>query len=209
MSIALPVPRLEAASEAYAPWEEPLCDPAPKLGVVAFQRFVLRELGGGDFGISRACGVGQPSHHHEGRAWDWALDVGKPVDVARADAMIAWLSKPGPDGPDEMARRAGVVSVIWNKQVWHPGQWDGFRPYDGYDAAGVCTKAPCAHPHTDHMHLSFSRAAAAGQTSFMRWLLNGGAGTLPGLDEPTSGVPTWAWLVGGVAIGASLLRFVR
>ena len=33
---------------------------------------------GSDGGIVRACAIGAPSEHKEGRAWDWMLDVRDP-----------------------------------------------------------------------------------------------------------------------------------
>jgi hypothetical protein len=54
-----------------------------------------------------------------------------------------------------MARRLGVMYIIWNGRIW--GSYraaEGWRSYGG------------ANPHTDHVHFSFSRAGALKQTSY-------------------------------------------
>jgi hypothetical protein len=140
--------------EGYAAHEAASsCDPDPKPGVRAFRAFVLARFGGGDLGISRDCAIGGPSEHHEGRAWDWGTTPG-PESLA----FLSWLL--GPDAatgePHGVARRAGVMYAIFNHHIWRAYGARTWEPYSG------------PNPHTDHVHLSFSRAGAAGQTSFYR-----------------------------------------
>lgn len=126
-----------------------ICDPTPKPGVRKFRDFVLRTFGGADLGIVRACTgatLEKQDEHMGGRAWDW----GTTPDSPEAAAFLSWLL--GNDA--EMARRAGVMYVIFDRQIWRaygPREW---QAYTG------------PSPHTDHVHLSFSRAGAAGETSF-------------------------------------------
>lgn len=125
------------------------CADTPGPGVEAFRDYVVSRFGGESLGIMRGCGVGGPSLHHEGRAWDWGT-VRRPADV---DAMIAWLMGNGPDGkPHYWLRRLGVVSVIWNRRIWSTTR-KRWRPYTGAD------------PHTTHVHFGFSQRAADGLTS--------------------------------------------
>jgi hypothetical protein len=141
------------------------CDPTPKPGVLMFRKWALEKWGekpGSPQNIVRDCAIGpnseHPSEHHEGRAWDMmtnSLEHGQSV----VDALTA--ADPVTGEPDALARRAGIMYMIWNKQMWraypHAGRPSGdWQPYTGGEAAS---------PHTDHVHFSFSRAGAAGDTS--------------------------------------------
>lgn len=143
-----PLPDLEPQTD---------CDPTPKPGVLAFRDLVLTTYPGtGSDGIVRACDLGAASEHKEGRAWDWALSSGDDRDRARARTFIAWLL--GSDGAGHraaMARRLGVMYVIWDGRIWSAARSaEGWRPYTGPE------------PHRDHVHFSFTRAGARGTTSY-------------------------------------------
>jgi hypothetical protein len=158
--ISLPqVPALSEPPEPYAPSTKPIgCDPVAKPGVVAFSEWVMSLLGGSNGGITRGCTIGRPSYHHIGSAWDWMVDAFSADDRVRADQLIEWLLSPDPDGNEHaMARRSGLVYMIWDGSIW--GTWNrGWSPYGG------------ENPHTDHVHFSFSEDGAAGRTSFFRWI---------------------------------------
>lgn len=136
------------------------CSPTPKPGVLAFRRWALDKWGerpGSPQNISRECSD-DPSEHSEGRAWDLMTN-----SIAHGDEIVDALLAPDPETgePDALARRAGIMYLIWNKKMWraypHAGQPSGsWAPYSG------------ASPHTDHVHISFSRAGAAGETSLYR-----------------------------------------
>lgn len=130
------------------------CDPTPKPGVVKFRAWVLRELGGRDGGISRACKTPPVSPHEEGRAWDWF-----PPNRATADAFISCLL--GERG--ELARRAGLRNIIYWGRTWNAGRMaaggDGWAPYKH---AG--SPDPTA-AHREHVHFAFSWDGARGLTS--------------------------------------------
>ncbi len=127
------------------------CDPVAKPGVLAFREWALARWGqrdGSPQNIVRACAE-KPDEHQEGRAWD-LMTTGLEHGQKIVDELTA------NDG--ELARRAGIMYLIWNREMWraypHAGMASGsWAPYSG------------ASPHTDHIHFSFSRAGAAGQTS--------------------------------------------
>jgi hypothetical protein len=119
-------------------------------GTIALRNLVLRTYGpGSDAGAIRSCAVGGQSEHKEGRAWDWAVNVGDPQERRVAADFLAWLT--ARDGA--MARRLGVMYVIYNRKIWS-GWRDGWENYTGYS------------PHTDHVHISLSWNGARGHTSF-------------------------------------------
>ena len=146
------------AIEAFAPYQGPTaCDPVARPGVVAFRTLVLAAYPGtGDAGIVRACTVGGASEHKEGRAWDWRVSASNPAHVAQVDDLMQWLLAPDELGNHAaMARRMGVMYVIWDSRIWKSYQASrGWQPYSG------------ANPHTDHVHLSFSWAGALAATSY-------------------------------------------
>jgi hypothetical protein len=198
--MSLPYPSFASAPEPYADRSAPSgCESEPGAGVVMFRDFVLAELGGSDLGVMRACSLGPPSHHHEGRAWDWGLDAGKEADRARAEALINWLLAPDDAGePDAMLRRSGIDYLIWNKRIWTSStrQW---TPYDGFDAAGECAATGgCRNPHTDHVHISFGWPGARGETSFYDWLRTGPDEPFPRVPNAPVPVPAPTERPGGV-----------
>ena len=142
---------------AYEPQQ--VCSPSPKPGTVGFHDLVLRTYpGSSDFGISRDCGRGGRSEHKEGRAWDWGVHVDRPAQKQAAAEVIGWLLATDEYGHQfAMARRLGVMYVIFNGHIW--SAYDaaaGWRPYTGPNA------------HTDHVHISFDVDGGQGATSFWR-----------------------------------------
>jgi hypothetical protein len=107
-------------------------------------------------GISRDCSIGGRSEHKEGRAFDWMLSVNRPKERAVAEQFITWLLDEGPNGEAAyIARRLGVMYVIWNGRIWSADHsWLGWLRYRG------------PNPHTDHIHISLTWSGALKRTSF-------------------------------------------
>ncbi len=144
------------------------CSPGAKPGVVAFQSMVLEAYPGTGAGsIGRDCSVGGQSEHKEGRAWDWGVNAGVPSQKKAADDLIKWLTAEDEYGNDgAMARRLGIMYLIWNRKIWFP--WDGWDVYCE-ERKGACRDPhdnDVRHPHTDHVHFSFTWEGARKQTSF-------------------------------------------
>lgn len=144
------------------------CSPYAKPGVVSFQRLVLAAYPGTGAGsISRDCSVGGTSEHKEGRAWDWGVNVANASQRAAADDLLAWLAAEDAYGNRAaMGRRLGVMYAIWNKRIWFPGS--GWRTYC-VDRNGACRDpedGDVRHPHTDHVHFSFTWDGARKRTTY-------------------------------------------
>lgn len=140
---------------AYEPQDR--CLPGARPAVAAFAQLLEQAYPQGrDLGITRACDAGSRSEHKEGRAYDWGVRVDVPAQRMAAEELVAWLLATDEHGNDfAMARRLGVMYVIWDGHIWSAGAArDGWRVYRG------------PSPHTDHVHLSFSWAGAIGATSF-------------------------------------------
>ena len=165
-------PNFGPAIDDYADYDgASKCDPDPEPGVVAFQRLVLNAYPGTGAGnISRSCSGGQAtSEHNEGRAWDWGVNVSNVSQRRDAEDLIDWLLDKDRFGNDDaMARRVGLMYMIWNRRIWFTGGgWSTycvqrrngcFDPDDGGER----------HPHTDHVHFSFSHAGARKATTFFK-----------------------------------------
>ncbi len=149
-----PNKNFSAAIDPYARYDgQKKCDPTPKPGVVAFKNFVLSIYPcTGSYGISRSCNVGGRSEHKEGRAWDWKLKYPHPA----ATNFLKWLLDTDSQGNKHaMARRFGIMYMIWNKKIWKSYQASrGWQAYHG------------ASPHRDHVHFSFSWDAAYKKTTY-------------------------------------------
>lgn len=123
-----------------------VCEVLP--GVTSLRAYVLKRWGGKDAGI-----CGDPSHqarasdHNVGRAWDWSIPGER-----EADDFIAWLAA----NQWERARRLGIGTVIHDGRIW--SSW-----VDG--AAPMSRSYKGSNPHKHHVHLSFSKAGARGETS--------------------------------------------
>ena len=147
------------------------CSPSPKPGVAAFARMVMRAYPvTSSFGISRACSVGGQSEHKEGRAFDWAVNASVPYQRAAADSMISWLTKRDNFGNDKaMARRLGVMYIIWNRRIWFPwGGWETYCVQKPFGCHSPGDRRSLRHPHTDHVHFSFTWAGARKQTTYWK-----------------------------------------
>jgi hypothetical protein len=144
--------------EGYARYEgQSTCDPAPKPGTLALRNLLLsRYPMTKSLGISRGCDVGGRSEHKEGRAFDWGANVGNAAQRAAVDDFLGALFATDSYGHKHaLARRMGVMYVIWNGQIWSAYRADaGWQPYSG------------ASPHTDHVHISLSWAGARAETSY-------------------------------------------
>ena len=145
------------------------CSPGAKPGVVAFGN-LLREAYPSTswIGISRGCSVGGKSEHKEGRALDWSRNASNPSEKADAEDLIDWLLQEDRYGNEAAnARRLGLMYIVWNRKIWgsRDNEWEVYC----VQKKGTC-KDPdggyALHPHTDHVHFSFSWAAARKKTSF-------------------------------------------
>lgn len=158
--------------DGYAPYEpQRTCDANAKPGVLGFRDLAISKYPGSrNLGIVRGCSVGGNSEHKEGRAFDWGVRVDRPGEKAAAEEMVNGLLATDAHGNKHaLARRLGVMYVIWNRQIWSSHRHsEGWRPYHGASA------------HTDHVHVSFSWAGARAQTSY--W---SGKPVPTGIDEST------------------------
>ena len=164
---------LGAAQAAYAPVEpyagyqpQTNCAPKPKPGTQALGRWVVRTYGGGYGRISASCAGRSVSEHKEGRAFDWTLNAARAADRARATRFLNRIFATGPSGERaELARRMGVMYVIWSDRIY--ASYDQFRvrPYKSSSCKRLATCSKTLR-HRDHMHISLTRGGGLGRTSW-------------------------------------------
>ncbi|MFA9446666.1 S-layer homology domain-containing protein [Egicoccus sp. AB-alg6-2] len=145
------------AIDAYARYEgQTRCLSTEQPGVRDFRALLQKAYGANGGGILRSCSSGGKSEHKEGRAYDWMLNANNATDRRKADELLGWLLATDEHGNKHaMARRFGIMYIIWNRQVWN-----AYRPNDGWRAYTG------ASPHTDHIHFSFTWDGAQRKTSF-------------------------------------------
>lgn len=182
-----PVPSsFGAAIEPLAAYDaQSTCSPTAKPGTVALRSLVQAAYPGtGDYGIVANCANGGVSEHYEGRAWDWKLSAYDPVQDAQAKDFFNWLFAPDAQGNRyAMARRLGIMYMIYNQHIWGSYYADqGWRPYTG------------SSPHTDHVHISLTRAGGDKLTSY--WT---GAGA--GAPEVKTAAISAAYISSGAGAG--------
>ena len=156
-----------APVEPYASYQpQTACAPKAKVGTQALGRWVVKNYGGGYGRISSTCTGTSVSEHKEGRAFDWSLNAVKVADRTKAQRFLRNILATGPSGePAELARRMGVMYVIWNDKMW--ASYDQFRvkPYKSSSCKKLATCSKTLR-HRDHMHISLTRPAGNGRTSW-------------------------------------------
>ena len=152
--------------EPYAGYQpQTSCRRTPKAGVLMLADWLVAR-GGGYGPISRSCAGSSRSEHKESRAFDWLLDATDPADAALAAALLDEVLAPDDTGqPHALARRMGIMYIIWNDRMW--ASYDGFVE-KRYLSSGCRNRRTCSPTlrHRDHLHVSLTRQGAKGITSW-------------------------------------------
>lgn len=141
------------------------CRRRAKTGVLVLADWLVAR-GGGYGPISRSCSGSSTSEHKESRAFDWLLDANDPAQAAVAQAFLDEILAPDDTGqPHALARRMGIMYVIWDDRMW--ASYDGFEE-ERYLSSGCRSRRRCSPTlrHRDHVHISLSRKGAKGMTSW-------------------------------------------
>lgn len=145
------------------------CTKSAQPGTLALARYLLaRYPVTRSMGIMRSCGTGGRSEHKDGRAFDWGADVNRSTTKNAAYHFIkAALASDGAGNKAALARRMGIMYLIYNDTIWSSYRDFEPRPY----LHSACTsKAKCSRTlrHLDHVHISLGYGGAAAQTSWYR-----------------------------------------
>ncbi len=155
-----PVPLPSAIEDLTAYVPQTSCDPVDRAGTVALAHLLTSTYPDTTAASRYACGTdGSVSEHYDGRAVDWMISARTTNQLAEVNAFLSWLLATDPAGhPYAMARRLGVMYVIYNSRIWGAYRaGDGWRPYSCSGVTGC---------HQDHVHISLGWNGATGRTSF-------------------------------------------
>ncbi len=166
--VLVPVAALAVPVEPYASYDpQSRCAPAAKPGTQSLARWLQRRYpGSGSLGISRGCAVSGISEHKEGRAFDWAVNHGSARDRGYVAAFLERILATDADGNHAaLARRMGIMYLIWNDRIYASYRHFEPRPYlnPGCSSTRTCSDTL---RHRDHVHISLSRAGGRGATSW-------------------------------------------
>jgi hypothetical protein len=100
--------------------------------------------------VRRTTAMGTPSAHAEGRAVDIYLKANDETQRRIGNGLFELFRT--------RYRELGVAHVIWNRQIWSVAK-KGPRPYTGRS------------PHTNHVHVAFTRSGSQFQPSILIPLL--------------------------------------
>jgi hypothetical protein len=169
LTVAAPATaRSDTPVEDYAGYAgQKRCMPKPKPGAVALRDWSVDRYGGHAGAVSRACGPGT-SEHKEGRAFDWTLDARKAADRARAQRWMDDLFATGTSGEaHELARRMGVMYIIWNDTMYASyREFEPTRYVSSSCRAKALRRCSATLRHRDHVHVSLSWPGARMRTSW-------------------------------------------
>ena len=161
-------PAYDGPVEDYASYQpQQKCRDTARPGTQELAEWIDAEYGGGAALASiRACDSGGVSEHKAGRAIDWSVDAeddDQRREVRRFLDMV--FSTDGEENTHAVARRMGIMYVIWNDRMW--ASYDRFDRED-YLNAGCTSVEKCSVTlrHRDHVHISLSRRGARGDTSW-------------------------------------------
>ncbi|MDH5407172.1 MAG: hypothetical protein OEY00_01025 [Gammaproteobacteria bacterium] len=113
--------------------------PAPKAIWSIVKRNFPRARFLGIYVKRNIAGTTKPSSHGEGRALDIGLLVKWPWEKEIGDGLFKIFI--------DNAKELGLDYAIWNRQIWSTSK-GGPRRYSGQS------------PHTDHIHLTFSKSGS-------------------------------------------------
>lgn len=152
--------------EEYADYQpQTRCRTTVRPGTKELSRWIDAKFAGGDAIPSlRRCKVGGTSEHKEGRAIDWMMNASKQAHRQEVRRFLTRLFAEDADGNHAaLARRMGVMYVIWNDHMY--ASYDRFskRAYTPCTPVRRCSKTA---RHRDHVHISLSRAGGKGLTSW-------------------------------------------
>lgn len=156
------------------PWtSEKGCDSTVKPGPKRLSDLIAGTWGTfGGFGTDRTCHATSEDGHDDYRAVDWMATSKNSTQKAAAESFIAWLTAKDAQGdPAAMARRLGVMYVIWNNRMWRSyahngnpaGSWETYLSCGSSSWATSTYDTTC---HRNHVHVSLTPDGAWARTSY-------------------------------------------
>ncbi len=166
---AVAAPAYDGPVEDYASYQpQKKCRDTARPGTRELAGWIDEKYDGGSAVASiRACSSGGVSEHKAGRAIDWMMDATKKKqrrEVRRF--LVKVFATDGDDEEHALARRMGVMYVIWNDHVY--ASYDDHFAKEDYLSSSCSSRKKCSKTqrHRDHVHVSLSRPGGRGDTSW-------------------------------------------
>lgn len=143
------------------------CRKTPRPGTKQLAAWIDKTFDGGTaYPSMRACSKWSTSEHQDGRALDWMMSATSKADRAEVQRFFDKIFATDADGNEHaLARRMGIMYVIWNDHIYSSYYHFGGRKY----LNGGCKKIKTCSPtlrHRDHVHISLSLAGGRADTSW-------------------------------------------
>lgn len=145
------------------------CRRSARPGTKALLRLIFASYGATEgAGLNRTCVTGT-SEHYDGRAIDWMVHSRIPQQAAKGDAFARWLTRAQGREVGAMARRLGVMYVIWRGRIWKQYEASqGWQTYLNCDRPKTFKPELDSTCHRNHVHISLTHGGAAMRTSWWR-----------------------------------------
>ena len=156
------------APEDYASYQpQTTCRKVARPGTAALAAWMNARFDGGTASASvRDCSSGGTSEHKDGRAIDWTMDADDKSDRLEVAAFLErLLATDSGDNAHALARRMGIMYVIWNDRMYASYDEFGRRDYRSSSCPSLRKCSPTLR-HRDHVHISLSRPGGRGETSW-------------------------------------------
>jgi hypothetical protein len=153
------------APEGYASYQpEKTCKKKPRPGTKRLAAWINETFTGTAVASMRRCDK-SVSEHQDGRAIDWMMDATKKKDrreVKRFFKQI--LATEAKEHPHALARRMGIMYVIWNDGMYSAYRSSGADHFER--RAYGCRCGSKTARHRDHVHISLSLKGGRARTSW-------------------------------------------
>lgn len=144
------------------------CIRHPQKGTVALARLIRQRYGPITTGLNRGC-LKDQSEHYDGRAIDWMVNSRNRAQARKGDDFVKWLTMSRGPHIAAMARRLGIMYLIWRDRVWKIYQAElGWQPYRECLTPAFRSPANDNDCHRNHVHISLTWDGALKRSSWWR-----------------------------------------
>ena len=168
LTFAAPVVAVTLPVDDYASYEpQTVCRDQALPGTTALARWINRSFAGGTARATlRACSTGGRSEHKDGRAIDWTMSATSKRDRTTVRKFLTRILATDVEGNTHaLARRMGVMYVIWNDRMYAAYRGFAAEPYLSSSCSSLRTCSRTLR-HRDHVHISLSQDGGWGLTTW-------------------------------------------
>lgn len=146
------------------------CRKKPRPGTVLLRQLILSTYPSPAIPayLNRPC-ASDTSEHYDGRAIDWMMNSRIAAQARLGDTFAAWVSAGQGTRVGTVARRLGIMYIIWRGRIWKQYQADlGWQPYSDCTRRARSAVTYDNECHRNHIHISLTQDGARQRTSWWR-----------------------------------------